>query len=152
MDLNFKKCESEEDLKIIFAFNVEAFSEILDMKWSLESLQEELEAGWVIYSVIIEEEGIEEIIAVLFVMDTGEALLTKNTPIKLPHQGQGYSHQIKEWFEEMAKSKGIKKLHSYCRTDNFRMISLNETHGYERTGELKQGSDEVVMLEWTKVL
>ena len=50
----------------------------------------------------------------------------------------------------MAREKKLKKIVHYCRIDNFRMYSLNESHGYRKT---EKAIDEAgLVVEWTKVL
>jgi hypothetical protein len=61
-----------------------------------------------------------------------------------------FSHMIKDWYEDIAKDKGIKKILNYCPFDNFRMISLNERHNYKKTGNMLGKANTII--EWEKVL
>jgi len=148
MSLVFKIASGKKRLQEIYNYNAEAFSEIVDIKWDLKQIKDEVESGWVVYSVSVEE---GEIIAVCFVKEEGGVLRTKNTPIKIAYQGNEYSHRIKEFYESLAKKNKIKKIISYCSKDNFRMISLNQTHKYTQTKEFTD-SEGHVLLEWTKIL
>ena len=145
--LTFTAPLSEDDLLKIYNYNVQVFTDTPDFNWSLDNIKKELKDGWKLYSVSAED---QQIVAALFVKQTTDSLLTKATPIKLEYQGNGFSHQIKEFFEQMAKKQKLKKVINYCRIDNFRMISLNETHGYARTGKPVGGDGNLV--EWEKNL
>jgi len=148
MSLYFKPNKSNEQLRNVFNYNVEAFSDIVDIPWSMEALEEERAAEWELYSVHVDDEA-GEIIAVLFVKEQEGVLLTKNTGLKISHQGQGYSHEIKDFFEDLAHEKGSSEIVSFCRKDDFRTISLNETHGYHQTNQFEDDKG-MVFLEWTK--
>ena len=74
--------------------------------------------------------------------------MTKNTSLKMNYQGSGYSHKIKEFFEKVARERKLKKIVHYCGIDNFRMYSLNESHGYKKTPH-KLGTNGRVV-EWIK--
>ena len=76
-------------------------------------------------------------------------LHTKNTAVKISHKGSGFSHKIKEFLENKAKELNMKKIVHYCRIDNFRMYSLNESHGYNKT---KNTFGEGQIIEWEKKL
>ena len=89
----------------------------------------------------------QEIVAACFYKKEDDSLLTKNTGLKINHQGSGYSHAIKEFFEREAKKLGCSRLIHYCRIDNFRTYSLNESHGYKKTGNSFQNGQVV---EWAK--
>lgn len=145
-ELTFSAPVSEEDLIKIYNYNVEVFTDTPDFNWTIEALKEEIKQGWKLYSV---SSG-EQIIAVVFMKQSPGVLLTKATPIKLEFQGHGYSHKIKEYFENIAKKQKLKKIFNYCRKDNFRMISLNETHGYARTGKVI--TEDKNLIEWEKNL
>lgn len=133
----------DKGLSDIYNFNIEAFSEA-DFNWTLSNLKKERKDGWKICSVKVEK----QIIAAIFMKEEEGALHTKATPIKIDYQGKGYSHLIKEYFEEAAKKSKLKKIVNYCRRDNFRMISLNETHGYTRTGKLSDEDKNII--QWEK--
>lgn len=146
MKLNFKKAKSEKDIKAIYDYNIDAFSDSPDFKWTLEEIKNEVEEGWELYSLT--NEG--EIVAAVFFKVEGDALLTKNTAIKIDHQGAGLSHSIKEFFEKVAREKKLKRIFHYCRIDNFRMYSLNESHQYKKTP--KKLGPEGLVVEWMKTL
>ena len=143
-NLKFLKCQSEADLKRLYQYDVDVFAEAGDFEWSVVNLKQELENGWEIYSVELNS----EIIAAVFIKFQTDILLSKNTSLKMPYQGHGFSHRMKEFFELFAKSHGAKEIHHYCAIDNFRTIALNESHGYRRVGTQKNGE----VLEWKKVL
>lgn len=111
----------------------------------MEEIRNEVAEGWELYSVMVDG----EIIAALFFKADKDTLYTKNTAIKVSYQGSGFSHKIKEYFEKVAREKGLKHIAHYCRIDNFRMYSLNESHGYRKTPK-KMGDGQVV--EWMKDL
>ena len=70
--------------------------------------------------------------------------------IKMAFQGNGFSHQIKNFYEEEAKKQHLARLINYCPMDNFRMVALNESHGYKRTGKAFGVANNII--EWVKVL
>ena len=140
------KAKSDAELNKIFNFNVMVFADSQNFEWTKENIKKEIKDGWNIYSAVVEK----EIICALFIKDDKDKLLTKNTPIKLSYQGNGFSHHIKDFYEEYAKDKGINTVINYCPDDNFRMISLNEGHDYKRTGEVYKDTSN--MIEWVKKL
>lgn len=146
--LKFEKIEDPKDIEKVYNYDVEVFTETPDFDWTLESIKDEVQDGWSLYAVTLGE----QIIAAAFLKedDLDETLLTKNTPIKMIFQGNGFSHRIKDFFEEEAKSRQKKHLHHYCSSHNFRMIALNESHGYVRTP--KVFNDVKYMTEWKKTL
>ena len=146
MALKFIKAKNNSDIKKIYDYNVDAFSDSPDFNWNLEEIQKEVKKGWELYSV---NNG-EEVIAAAFIKGEGTALRSKNTAIKINHQGSGFSHKIKDFFEETARDRKLKSIVHYCRIDNFRMYSLNESHGYEKSGTQTEEADYVV--EWVKKL
>jgi predicted GNAT family acetyltransferase len=144
--LIFKEAKKEEELVNLSNFDIQAFTDTQDFSWSLDNIKKEVKTGWKLYSVMTEE----EIVAAVLVKRDGDALLTKNTPIKMAFQGNGFSHQIKNFYEQEAKKSHIRKVVNFCPVDNFRMIALNESHGYQRTGNAF-GLDSSI-IEWEKVL
>jgi RimJ/RimL family protein N-acetyltransferase len=143
-NLKFVKCHTEEQVKRLYQYDVDVFAEAGDFNWSIENLRLELSQGWEIYSVELNT----EIISAVFIKFEGDILHTKNTSLKMPYQGQGLSHRMKEFFELFAKSHGAREIHHVCAVDNFRAIALNESHGYKRVGTQKNGE----VLDWKKVL
>lgn len=146
MELTFKKITKQDDIQAVYDHNIDAFSDSPDFKWSLDEIKGEIKDGWELYSVSYEE----EIIAALFFKVTKGGLLTKNTALKMHHQGSGFSHQIKDFFEKIARDRKLKKVFHYCRIDNFRMYSLNESHGFEKTD--RRLGDQGQVVEWVKEL
>ena len=142
--LKFEKIKSHSDIEKVYNYDVEVFTETPDFDWTLDSIKDEVKDGWQLYAVTLGE----EIVAAAFMKEEGGALLTKNTPIKMIYQGNGYSHRIKDFFEDMAKEKKTPKVFHYCSSHNFRMIALNESHGYERTPKTFDGLK--YMTEWEK--
>jgi N-acetylglutamate synthase-like GNAT family acetyltransferase len=146
MKLTFKKAKTEKDIKSIHDYNIDAFSDSPDFKWTFEEIKKEVADGWELYSLISDT----EVVAAVFFKVEGDSLLTKNTAIKIDHQGAGLSHSIKEFFEKTAREHKLKKIYHYCRIDNFRMYSLNESHQYKKTPK-KLGPGGLVV-EWVKNL
>ena len=146
MKLTFKRAKSEKDIKLILDYNIDAFSDSPDFKWTLEEIKKEVADGWELHS--LSSEG--EIVAAVFYKVEDDALLTKNTAIKIDYQGTGLSHSIKEFFEKVAREKSLKRILHYCRIDNFRMYSLNESHHYKKT--TKKLGQEGLVVEWVKTL
>lgn len=144
MKLTFKKAKTQEDINDIYEHNIDAFSDSPDFKWTIEEIQKEVSDGWELYSLILDD----QIVAAVFYKIEKSALLTKNTAIKTDHQGAGLSHMIKEFFEKVARDNKLKQIFHYCRIDNFRMYSLNESHSYKKTPN-KIGEDGLVV-EWVK--
>lgn len=145
--LKFEEIKSSDDIEKVYNYDVEVFTETPDFDWTLQSIKEEVKDGWALYAATLGE----QIIAATFLKEEkGKGLLTKNTPIKMIFQGNGYSHRIKDFFENEAKKRKIGKVYHYCSSHNFRMISLNESHGYERT---PAHFEEIKYLtEWEKSL
>lgn len=144
MELTFKKVDTEEQIQEVYDYNIDAFSDTPDFKWTLEDIRQEIVEGWELMAVYLGD----EIIAAVFYKVEKDALLTKNTAVKMNYQGSGYSHKIKDYIEMMAKKKKVKKIIHYCRIDNFRMYSLNESHGFEKTG--RTYGNDVQVVEWSK--
>ncbi len=145
MDLIFKKAMDKSLVKEIFDYNIDAFSDSPDFNWNLSEIEEEIKDGWELYAAYLEE----EIIAAVFLKVENDSLLSKNTAIKMNYHGSGYSHQIKEFIEKKAKDKKLQKIYHYCRIDNFRMYSLNESHKYKKTSNKL---DDGLIVEWVKQL
>ncbi len=144
MNLTFFKVEKNRDLKEIHDYTIDAFSDSPDFNWTLDDLKSEISSGWELFGVR-NAEG--EIVAAAFLKKDSDGLLTKNTGLRIDHQGSGYNHEIKEFFEISARKRSLRKVFHYCRIDNFRMYSLNESHGYYKTGNVY--SDGTVV-EWVK--
>ncbi|MCB9092051.1 MAG: hypothetical protein H6620_05775 [Halobacteriovoraceae bacterium] len=143
-NITFNKCGSESDLKKLYDYDVDVFAEAGDFEWSLKNLRKEKNDGWDIYSVSLSNDN--EIIAALFVKKDGADLLTKNTSVKISHQGKGISHRIKEFFENKAIENHSKNIIHFCAVDNFRNIALNESHGYVRDSVVNKGE----VIKWRK--
>jgi predicted GNAT family acetyltransferase len=144
--LVFKPSKTKQEIASIYNFNVNAFADMKDFDWSEQNIKKEIADGWQLFSV--EFDG--DIVAAAFIKESDQALLTKNTPIKMDYQGNGFSHRIKDFYEQYAREHGIKTIVNYCPNDNFRMISLNEGHHYEKTGNFLGKNKEI--LEWRKTL
>lgn len=144
--LEFKEAKKEEDMVNLSKFDIQAFTDTQDFSWSLENIKKEVQTGWKLFSVTTDN----EIVAAVLMKQDSSTLLTKNTPIKLAFQGNGFSHQIKYFYEEEAKRLNVNKVINYCPVDNFRMIALNESHGYKRTGKSFGISNNII--EWEKTL
>ena len=142
--LRFIKCNTEDDLKKLYNYDVDVFAEAGDFDWSLNNLKKEKKQGWEIYSVELSDETI----AAVFLRFDKDLLATKNTSIKMTFQGQGFSHRIKDFYEHLARSHNMSSILHYCAIDNFRAIALNESHGYVRLRTLKSGE----VIEWEKKL
>lgn len=146
ISLVFQESISDEQIQDIYNFNIHAFADTQDFEWSIESIKKEIREGWTLLSVRYEK----DIVAAVFVKIDNKVLFTKNTPIKIEYQGNGFSHLIKEFYEEYAGDNGANKIVNYCPDDNFRMISLNEGHDYNKTGNILGSNSNI--LEWEKVL
>jgi len=146
MSLNFFHAAKQKEMKKIYDYTIDAFSDSPDFNWNLEEIKREVKDGWSLFGVTNND---EEIVAALFFRLDDGSLLTKNTGLKINHQGAGYSHQIKEFFESKAKELKAESIKHYCRIDNFRMYSLNESHGYKKTNN-KVDDEQIV--EWEKPL
>ena len=146
MKLNFQKAQTTKDIKNVYEYNIDAFSESPDFNWNLKEIEKEVSEGWDLYAAYLGE----EVIAAIFLKEESGQLLSKTTSIKMNYQGSGYSHKIKEFIEESAQKNKIKPVVNFCGIDNFRMYSLNESHGYKKTGR-KLGNKGTVV-EWVKIL
>jgi len=144
--LKFVKAKSETDIKEIINYNIDAFSDTPDFKWTYDEVKKEVGEGWELYSMNLNN----EVIAALFYKVENSKLLTKNTAIKVDYQGSGFSHKMKEFFEKVARENRLKSIVHYCRIDNFRMYSLNESHSYVKTPN-RMGPQGTVV-EWIKDL
>ncbi len=145
-NLIFKEAKKEEEVVNLSKFDIQAFTDTPDFSWTLDNIKREVKIGWKLFSVMTDS----EIVAAVLIRKDGDTLFTKNTPIKMAFQGNGFSHQIKHFYEEEAKKSLINKVVNYCPVDNFRMIALNESHGYKRTGNAFGMSKNII--EWVKVL
>ena len=146
MKLSFQKAKSTKDIKDVYEYNIDAFSESPDFNWNLTEIQNEVKDGWDLYAAYLGE----EVIAAVFLKKEKTSLLSKTTSIKMNYQGSGYSHKIKEFIEDSAKKEKAKEVVNFCGIDNFRMYSLNESHGYKKTGRKLGNKGQVV--EWVKPL
>ena len=146
MKLNFQKAKSNKDIKEVYEYNIDAFSESPDFNWNLKEIQNEVNDGWELYGAHLGN----EIIAAVFLKKNKNSLLTKTTSIKMNYQGSGYSHKIKEFIEQSAKKYKVEEVVNFCGIDNFRMYSLNESHGYKKTGRKVGPKEDVV--EWVKIM
>ena len=144
MKLKFQRAQSEADVVNVYEYNIDAFSESPDFNWNLDEIKKELDAGWSLYSANLNE----EVIAAVFLKKDQTVLYSKTTSIKINYQGSGYSHKIKEFIEDSAKKMKAKEIVNFCGIDNFRMYSLNESHGYTKTGRKLGDNGQVV--EWVK--
>ncbi|PIK16004.1 hypothetical protein [Halobacteriovorax sp. JY17] len=144
MSLDFVKANNSKDIKMIYDYNLDAFSDSPGFNWNYDEIKKEVKDGWNLYGV--EYNG--EVIAALFYKLEDRCLFSKNTSIKLSHQGSGFSHKIKDFFEKQAKELKVKQIIHYCSIDNFRMYSLNESHGYVKTSKRLGENGQVV--EWIK--
>ena len=148
MPLVFKKVEKPKDFKLIHEYTIDAFSDT-DFSWTLEEIHKEVDLGWELWSVH-NREG--DIIAALFFRVEGDTLLTKNSGLKIHHQGLGYSHEIKNYFEKIASEREMTQIIHYCRIDNFRAYSLNEGHGYTKIVSMGSPGEREQIVEWIKIL
>ena len=146
VELTFVKAGKTKDYKKIYEHSLGAFSETPDFEWTFEDIKNEVSDGWELFSV---NSG-KNIVAAIFYKIDKKRLLTKNTALKMNFQGSGYSHRIKEYFEEVAKDKKAEAIVHYCGIDNFRAYSLNESHGYEKTS--RKLGDKGQVVEWVKPL
>jgi hypothetical protein len=146
LPLIFKEAKKEDEIINISKFDIQAFTDAQDFSWTLDNLKKEVKTGWKLYAVIAEE----EIVAAVLLKADGDTLFSKNTPIKMAFQGNGFSHMIKNFYEDEAKKFHVRKVINYCPVDNFRMIALNESHGYKRTGKSFGINQNII--EWVKVL
>lgn len=144
MTLKFIKANNSKDIKTIYDYNIDAFSDSPGFNWNYDEIKKEVKDGWELFGV--EENG--EIIAALFYKVDEKVLYSKNTSIKISHQGSGFSHKIKDFFERQAQEKKVNQIVHYCSIDNFRMYSLNESHGYEKSD--KRLGDKGQVVEWIK--
>ncbi len=126
--LIFEKADKSKDFREIYGHNLDIFSESPDFEWTYNDIRKEVDEGWELYSVKVQE----EIIAAVFFKIDKDKLLTKNTALKMSYQGQGLSHKIKEFFEDIAQKQQVSSIIHYCRIDDFRAYSLNEGHGYKQ--------------------
>lgn len=143
--LDYVIVATDKDIRKIHDFNLKSFADE-DMSWTYDSLKKLIAKGWELRTANYNG----DIVAALFTKTEGDALLTRNTSIAVDFQGNGFSHMIKDHFEDIAYESNLKKVINYCPFDNFRMISLNERHHYEKTGNRLPESEEI--MEWVKVI
>ena len=116
--LEFKKSETDQEIKDIFNFNAKAFADSQDFTWTEANIKNEIKDGWKLYSVKYDD----DIAAALFL-------------------------KIKDFYEKVAKENNLNKIVNYCPFDNFRMISLNEGHDYKKTGKKVGPQNEMLEWE-----
>ena len=144
MTLEFQLTKTKKDLIDVYNHNMSAFFDADEFAWSLQWLEAQKRAAWDIYQVKFDG----EIIAAFFLKEVPKGLLTKQTPLKFNVQGHGLSHKIKEYIEVLARKAKQKDIFHYCAIDNFRMVALNESHGYKKTEKNKVSA----IVEWHKSL
>ena len=142
-NLEFKQIKSDKDIRRIHEFNVKAFSDE-DLSWTYENLKKYIANGWDLYTANYKSDTV----AALFIKQEEGALHTRNTSIGVDFQGNGFSHMIKDYFEDLAYERKLNSVINYCPFDNFRMISLNERHHYTKTGNKYGKNNEII--EWEK--
>ena len=145
--LEFKRATSDQDIQQIYEYTIDAFVDFSpESKWSIREIKNEVNDGWQLYGVF--HKG--KVISALFLKLKGDALLTKNTAIEQDYQGSGFSHRIKEFYEQQARAAHLTKIVHYCAIDDFRMYSLNESHGYHKTD--RHPDKHGLMTEWVRDL
>jgi len=144
MELIFKQAKTAKQIKEAYDYNIDAFSDSPDFNWTIDAIINETKEGWEVWEAV----RADEIIAVAFTKKEGKTFLTKNTSIKMNFQGHGYSHKIKEFLEQKAKELKMKEIVHFCSIDDFRMYSLNESHGYVKN-PIKENKNELVV-RWNK--
>lgn len=130
LSLSIEEVSSDKEIKEVADFDVQVFTDFKDFEWNIDYIKKEIQNGWRVYAA---KHGKETVAALMMKKDQNK-LLTINTPIKIAYQGNGFSHRIKEYYEERADQDGFELVVNYCPIDNFRMIALNESHGYRKTG------------------
>jgi hypothetical protein len=143
-NLVIKECATDTELESLYNFNINAFADMQDFEWTVSELKNQISEGWSVLSVALDQ----DVVAAVFLRINGDSLITKNTSIKIDYQGNGFSHMIKEFYEEYARNNKINHIINYCAEDNFRMISLNEGHNYVKTGNVLESNNHI--LEWEK--
>lgn len=146
LEVEFINAKSDKDIEDIFYHNISAFFDSDEFNWTVPWLKEINRDGWNIYGVHCGN----EIIAAFFIKKDGDSIITKQTPVKISFQGHGISHKIKNEIESLAKNDKIKSIFNYCAIDNFRMVALNESHGYKKTG--RNPENKKTLVEWQKKL
>ena len=144
-ELVFQKVSSLKEVKDELRFDIEAFAD-LPGDWSEEAMKTYLGQGWMLYDVHEKSENVN--VAFILIKVEGNSLLTKDTAIKMEFKGNSYSHYIKEFYEKVSKELSIGEIIHFCTETNFRMVALNEKHGYLKTAELEVENEK--LLEWTK--
>ena len=56
MKLNFQKAKSNKDIKEVYEYNIDAFSESPDFNWNLKEIQNEVNDGWELYGAHLGDE------------------------------------------------------------------------------------------------
>ena len=128
-EIKFVKTQSAKDVKEVFDFNIDAFSDSPDFKWTLEDIKKELKDDWNLFSVNLGN----EVIGAAFYKFEKKILYCKNTSIKMFYHGSGYSHCVMSFFDSVALELKASKIVHYCSIDNFRQYSLNESNGLKKT-------------------
>ncbi len=146
MELKFTQAKKVKEIEEAYNYNIGAFSDSPDFNWTLDAIINETKDGWEVWQAIHSE----EIIGVAFIKKEGTTLLTKNTSIKMNYQGHGYSHKIKKFLEKKGQELKMKEIVHFCSIDDFRMYSLNESHGYQKN-QIKENENELVV-RWNKKL
>ncbi len=146
ISISFKEASTDKEVEDIFYHNISAFFDSEEFDWTVPWLKSQKKSGWRIFGVHSEK----EIIAAFFYKKEGDSVITKQTPVKINHQGHGVSHRIKDKIEELASEDGVESIYNYCAIDNFRMVALNESHGYKKTGNNAEGKK--TLAEWKKKL
>ena len=130
MKLKFQRAQSETDVQNVYEYNIDAFSESPDFNWNLDEIKKEIASGWIFILQILMMK-----LSLRYFKKDRAIPYSKTTSIKINFQGSGYSHKIKEFIEESAVKLKAKEIINFCGIDNFRMYSLNESHGYTKTVE-----------------
>ena len=144
--LTYARAKSQKELQEIYDHNMSAFFDSDEFEWKMDWIKKQNKEGWDFYSVSFEE----EIIAALLIKRKDKTFWSKQTPVKMSFQGNGFSHNIREYIEELANEEEVVEVFNICAIDNFRMVALNESHGYKKTG--KKYLNSKTLVEWYKKL
>ena len=143
-DLVFKTISKVTEINDMVGNQKEVFSAEPLVIWNQESVENELDEGWNLYTVLFNK----DMVAGLFVKKQADKLITKNTHLNIQYQGNAFSHRIKEFYEELAENENCSSVVNLCGGDHFRTIALNESHGYIL--EKKDQSEGHEIQTWSK--
>ena len=110
----------------------EVVDKFLDECQSPESIREQIGSGMVYAYVIVNGERVGYI---SYGIENGDMYLSKLYMFK-EHRGSGIGSKVFDYLENLARSRGVTRIHLETNCRNEGALRFYERHGFVRTGEV----------------